>query len=103
MHSPGTERAMLFDLEADPDELNDLGTDPAHAEVIRDLRAELGTWALRCAQRVTLSDQDYTAWRGRSLRRGITLGLFDGSEVPADVLEKYVGRFVEDMSEGPSN
>ena len=32
---------QLFDLEADPEELNDLGTDPAHAGIRQALEARL--------------------------------------------------------------
>lgn len=34
----------LFDLEADPDELNNLATSPAHSQLLTDLRHELETW-----------------------------------------------------------
>ena len=43
------------------------------------------------AQRVTKSDADIAAMRGRSLRRGILPFLADGTEVPEELLEKYVG------------
>jgi choline-sulfatase len=33
----------LFDLEADPEELHDLATDPLHAQVLQDLQAQLRT------------------------------------------------------------
>ena len=38
-YAPG--RALLFDLENDPDELRDLASDPAHAETLRRLDDEL--------------------------------------------------------------
>ncbi len=34
----------LFDLESDPDELHDLAADPAHADVLLDMRARLREW-----------------------------------------------------------
>jgi hypothetical protein len=34
-------RPELFDLEADPEELNDLAPDPSYGEVLRDMEAEL--------------------------------------------------------------
>ncbi|MBS0339907.1 MAG: hypothetical protein JSS56_05240 [Proteobacteria bacterium] len=34
-------RPELFDLVADPDELHDLAADPGHADVVRDMEAEL--------------------------------------------------------------
>ena len=33
--------AQLFDLEADPEELHDLGTDPGHATILAELAALL--------------------------------------------------------------
>jgi choline-sulfatase len=39
VHYP--EQPQLFDLEADPEELRDLGTDPAHAAVRRECEARL--------------------------------------------------------------
>lgn len=35
---------QLFDLEADPDEVRDLAADPAHAHVLREMRARLERW-----------------------------------------------------------
>ena len=35
------ERPSLFDMEADPEELNDLALDPAYAEVVKNFEAQL--------------------------------------------------------------
>ena len=35
---------LLFDLQADPDEINNLVADPAHQEVLETMRAELAAW-----------------------------------------------------------
>ena len=51
----------------------------------------LGRWARRMSQRVTKSEGDIKAMRGRSGRRGVLLGLYDGSEVDDELLCKYVG------------
>ena len=40
-HRPKEE---LYDLTADPDELKNLAADPAHADVLKDLRAKLKAW-----------------------------------------------------------
>jgi arylsulfatase A-like enzyme len=40
----GTDALQLFDLESDPWELTDLSGDPAHAERVRTLAAELERW-----------------------------------------------------------
>lgn len=91
IHAEGGIRPILFDLETDPDEFHDLAKADAHAEVIARLYDYLGQWGRRMSQRVTRSDADIDAMRGRSLRRGILPFLKDGSEVPAELTEKYRG------------
>ncbi|WP_299348923.1 sulfatase-like hydrolase/transferase [uncultured Shimia sp.] len=91
MHAEGGFRPMLFDLEADPDELNDLAkTDPEHPAIAA-CYAHLAEWSRRCAQRVTKSDDDIKAMRGRSIRKGILPFLVDGSEVPEELTQVYRG------------
>jgi arylsulfatase A-like enzyme len=81
-HSP-----VLFDMLNDPQELNDLGTDPAHAEIIDMMYERLGRWARRMSQRTTRSEDDLENMRGRSRRRGVILGLFDGTEIEPDLTD----------------
>ena len=40
----GSDRIQLFDLEADPWELNDLSADPVHTAYVRRLAAALEEW-----------------------------------------------------------
>jgi len=91
MHAEGGFRPMLFDLENDPDEFHDLAKTDGHASEIERLYGLLADWGRRCAQRVTKSDDDIRAMRGRSLRRGILPFLVDGSEVPEDLTAAYRG------------
>lgn len=93
MHSeaPG-HRPMLFDMEADPEELTDLGADPAQAPIIEMMYERLGRWARRMSQRTTRSDAEIIAGRGGSRRRGILLGNYDESALPADVVPYVRGR-----------
>ncbi len=91
-HAEGGIRPMLFDLENDPNELDDLCKDGRAPEEVLDLMYErLGHWARRMSQRVTKSEDDIKAMRGKSGRRGVLLGLYDGSEVDDELLCKYVG------------
>ena len=83
---------MLFDLETDPEEFHDLAKGDAHQDTIERLYNHLATWGRRVAQRVTKSDADIKAMRGRSMRRGILPFLVDGSEVPPELTERYRGR-----------
>jgi len=91
MHAEGGLRPMLFDLETDPQEFNDLGKADNHQHILDRLYGYLHEWAIRCAQRVTKSDDDILAGRGRSLRRGVLPFMVDGSEVPEELTQKYRG------------
>ena len=82
---------MLFDLKTDPDEFIDLAKSDRHQTEIDRLYDQLAKWGRRVSQRVTKSDEDIKAMRGRSLRRGILPFLADGTEVDAELLSKYRG------------
>jgi hypothetical protein len=100
MHAMGGLRPMLFDLQEDPDELNDLAKGEGHDDIFEMMYAHLAHWGRRNAQRVTKTDEDIINMRGKSLRKGILPFMVDGSEVPEELLEKYSGpatqRYVED-------
>jgi len=91
-HAEGGFRPMLFDLAEDPDEFIDLAKADTHTEIIDRLYQFLGSWGRRLSQRVTKSEDDLKAMRGRSLRRGIIPFLADGSEVEPELLSKYLGK-----------
>ncbi len=91
MHAEGGFRPMLFDLETDPDEFHDLAKGDAHQAEIERLYGYLTEWGLRMSQRVTKSDDDIRAMRGKSMRRGILPFLHDGSEVPDELTSRYRG------------
>ena len=99
MHAEGGFRPMLFDLLEDPNEFIDLGKGKAHQDIIDRLYRYLSQWGRRLSQRVTKSEDDIKAMRGRSLRRGIIPFLADGSEVDNELMTKYQGkakqRFIE--------
>ena len=88
MHAPGF-RPMLFDLAADPDELTDLGADPAYESERQRLMAALHEWGLRQSQRTTRSEHEIMGMRGKSVRKGILIGVWDEKDVPADLWEGY--------------
>ena len=63
-------RPMLYDLETDPDELRDLGADPAFEGERRRLMAVLDAWGLRpVAAHDALGGTDGRQPRGKSQRR----------------------------------
>lgn len=85
MHAEGGMRPMLFDLATDPDEYVDLGADPAHEEVRRRLYEHLFAWSRRMSQRTAITDAEIVSRRGRARRKGIYVGVWDGSELDPDV------------------
>lgn len=91
MHAPGF-RPMLFDREDDPQELKDLGADPAYESERQRLMAALHEWGLRISQRVTVSESRVNAGRSRSMRRGILIGVWDESEIPEELWTAYRGK-----------
>jgi hypothetical protein len=82
---------MLYDLASDPSEFRDLGADPTCEGERRRLMAALHAWGLRLSQRTTLSEQQMRDRRGKSQRRGILIGVWDESELPAEFWSGYLG------------
>ncbi|MDQ8730467.1 alkaline phosphatase family protein [Bradyrhizobium sp. LHD-71] len=84
-------RPMLYDLQDDPDEFRDLGADPAYRKECDRLAAALSEWGLRQSQRTTRSERQMLASRGKSMRRGILIGVWDESELPDELWQHYRG------------
>jgi len=72
----------------------DLGRDPAYGEAVADCYDKLFAWARRCAQRVTVNDEQLLGWRGKTRRKGIVLGISDDAvaEENAEILSLYRGK-----------
>lgn len=98
MHAEGGFRPMLFDMENDPDEFEDLGDSTEHRQVVSEMYDRLGMWARRMSQRTTRSDDDIKAMRGKSRRRGILLGMVDGSEADPELTRHYDGAAERDYT-----
>ncbi len=75
----------------DPEELRDLGRDPAYQAERDRLEAALGRWGLRLSQRTTLSDSQIRGMRGKVLRRGILIGVWDEMDIPEELWSRYQG------------
>ncbi|WBU59266.1 sulfatase-like hydrolase/transferase [Paracoccus albus] len=101
IHFEGGFRPMLFDHETDPDEFHDLGELTEHEAEIDRLYTHLGAWARRMSQRTALSDEEVEAMGPHSARRGVTLGLYDGSEVEPEMTETLRGKAKGDFREKP--
>ncbi len=83
-------RPMLFDLNNDPRELNDLGTSTEHEEIRTLMFNRLSEWARRLSQRTTMSAADVLTEKQRSGRRGIVLGAWDENDMPKELTQSYV-------------
>ncbi|NOD47525.1 MULTISPECIES: sulfatase-like hydrolase/transferase [unclassified Ruegeria] len=92
IHCEGGHRPILFDLENDPQELNDLGNSAEHANVIAEMYDHLFAWARRPSQRTTRSEQQLIDMRTKSRGRGIVLGVYDENDAPLDLTVKYRNR-----------
>jgi arylsulfatase A-like enzyme len=93
VHAEGGFRPMLFDLDNDPDELNDLGGRQDHDAVIAELYDHLFAWARRSSQRTTVSDERILAMRGGgSGSKGILLGVYAEDEIDQSQLARYRGK-----------
>ncbi len=67
---------QLFDLAADPDEFDDLGTSPAHEDVRREMRERLLEWFSRLKRRVTVSDAQVEAGTAAHKQAGVHFGVW---------------------------
>jgi arylsulfatase A-like enzyme len=91
MHAEGGFRPMLFDLKEDPDEFHDLAKGDSHGTQIARLYGMLAQWGRRLAQRVTRSEDDIKAMRGKSMRKGVLPFMYDGTEVEPELSQTYRG------------
>ena len=92
MHAEGGFPPMLFDVQADPQELQDLGRSPDYQGAVQTCYEMLHDWALRCSQRTSLTTDQLIANRGKSRRKGIVLGLSEAADAEPEILSKYRGK-----------
>ncbi len=92
IHCEGGHRPLLFDLENDPNELNDLGESAAHEDVIAVMYSHLFKWTRRQSQRTTRSEQQLIEMRTKSRGRGVVVGVYDENDAPLELTVKYRGR-----------
>lgn len=98
IHAEGGFRPMLFDLQTDSDEFHDLAKASSHQAEIDRLYEHLAQWGRRLSQRVTRSDDDIAAMRGKSAQKGVLPFLKDGSEVPPALTRAYRGAVDQDFT-----
>jgi arylsulfatase A-like enzyme len=69
-------RPQLFDMESDPGELQDLGEDPATAEIRARLHERLFQWLRARRTRTTLSDAEVARRTATARARGFLIGVW---------------------------
>jgi arylsulfatase A-like enzyme len=84
-------RPMLYDLQTDPQEFVDLGAHPAYEAERARMAAALAAWGLRLSQRTTRSEEQIRQARGKSLRKGILIGVWDENDIPDELWSAYTG------------
>lgn len=94
---------MLFDMKSDPNELEDLGDSTKHADIIELMYERLGQWSRRVSQRTTKSEQDIKNMRGKSRRKGILLGVVDGTELDEELLDTIRGKAAVNFTVQPDD
>ena len=72
---------LLFDLETDPGELVDLGTDPEHEEKRTELHEALFAWARRHHTRITRTPEQIDRMAAGREPPGILIGYWDEDEI----------------------
>ncbi|WNZ53617.1 alkaline phosphatase family protein (plasmid) [Microbulbifer sp. MKSA007] len=80
IHAEGF-RPMLFDLQEDPQELQDLGADPAYAAERERMSEALFAWYRKHHTRITMTDKQIAANAGKELQAGILIGYTDEDEL----------------------
>ncbi len=98
-------RPMLFDLENDAEEFNDLGGSELaeHVQVMALMEARLLQWHQRNTQRVTMSDEKILGSAGKSARRGVVLGYYEAGQEQEELFSKYRGKVERDYTESADN
>jgi len=67
---------QLFDMQADPQELHDLGRAGAYAAVREELRGRLCGWLRQRRRFPTISPQAIADWNRQELAVGIDIGVW---------------------------
>lgn len=82
---------MLFDMQNDPNELQDLGSEPVLAPVRARMESALSEWARRHHNRITVSPERVERMQGRE-GPGILIGVWDEAEFEAIRGTPFAGR-----------
>jgi arylsulfatase A-like enzyme len=84
-------RPMLFDLLTDPQELTDLGADPAYEAERARLADAIFTWARKHHNRITVTPERVNTMAGRE-PQGILIGYWDEKDYEEEFGKPFKGR-----------
>ncbi len=73
---------MMFDLQEDPHEFADRGSDPALSGPRDAIKDRLLDWSAGLSNRTSLNSDSYTELMGKSATRGILIGFWSATDVP---------------------
>jgi len=74
-------RPMLYDMLEDPNEFNDLGNDPAYADIRAIMHERVFAWARKHHNRTTISSAAIEARGGSSASSGILIGYWNEDDL----------------------
>ena len=80
IHAPGFD-PVLFDRKKDPQEFNDLGRSPEHADVRNNMHALLSDWALQYRQRETYDVAMAARFTGFEEKAGVLIGYWSEEDL----------------------
>lgn len=90
VHAEGF-RPMLYDLQTDPQELNDLGESNSHSAVRQELYQKIFKWARQHHNRTTISDDAIKELAGEEFFMGVKIGFWDQSDVDEAIAQNHGG------------
>ena len=73
---------MLFDLQEDPQEFSDLGTDPGYSAIRGQLSEQMLDWSAGLKNRVTVSQETFGKQLNKAEQVGILIGYWHQEDVP---------------------
>jgi len=74
-------KPMLFDLQEDPQEFSDLGVDSGYGAIRSQLGEQMLDWSAGLKNRVTVSQEMFSARQGKAAQVGILIGYWQQSDV----------------------
>ena len=72
---------QLFDMLNDPNEFNDLGTDPAYTQIVQNMEKMLFDWLRHRKNRTTIANATVEKKSNKHIQRGYLIGVWDKKQI----------------------